>query len=316
MKRIISIITALIMMLSLCVISVSATTPPAGYIGDANFDGNIDVSDATFILRSVAKLETPSLQQHYMGDADMDGKLTVLDATSIQRHEAKIYPCDYVGYFYNYDMLTNDFYSDFESGMAMVGVPVTFTMNADAGSPVISYNLFVDEVCVATSESNSITYTFDEPGDYNVRMSVSALFASGSMSYTEFKVVEPYESETPQFKTLYLTGKIQWGTIIYDVEDMAVFADAIGGKGPYQYKFVFERPENLDYESKILTISQEYSQDNVYELEEIKWKDVYCDGVSPYANLYCKLTVYIKDSNGVEISREMPIVYTGDVPIG
>lgn len=326
MKKIISIILAMVMILSVCMVSVSAALPPMGYVGDANQDGVIDVTDATFVLRAMAKLETPTEDQKLYGDTDVDGILSVIDATNIQRHEANLYPCGRVGSSYGYDMIENDFYSDYESGMAMAGVPVTFGVNANAGSPILSYKLLVDGVCVGESESNTITYTFEKAGEYDVEMLINAYYGEGEV-YKRFKVVEPYESETPLFKSLYLTGTIQWGSITYDVEGMEVTANAIGGEGPYQYKFVFERPETCHPDAKIITQTQEYSENNVFELEEIEFGDVAIQipKYDQWGNLYyqilnsdldCKLTAYIKDANGNEVSRVMPIYYDDDYPIG
>lgn len=316
MKKMISIMLLMAIMVTVCIFSVNATTAPAGYIGDANHDGFLDVSDATFIMRVLAELEKADAEQILWGDTDKDGKLTIIDATNIQRYHADLYPHGYVNYSYNYDMLENDFYSDYESGMAMAGVPVTFTVNAETGSPVISYELYVDDVCVASSNINSITYTFEEAGEYDIEMRINAFYSTGSIGEENFKVVEPYESETPLFKTLYLTGKIQWGTITYGRDDMAVHVDAIGGTAPYQYKYVFERPEGVWYGAQALTHTQDYSDDNVFELEPIYYSDVDEGQTGRWDDLECKLTVYIKDANGIEISREMPIIYTGDIPIG
>ncbi|MBQ8860984.1 MAG: PKD domain-containing protein [Ruminococcus sp.] len=316
MKKIISIMLTVAMMLTVCVLSVNATTAPAGDIGDANCDGTLDITDATFVMRVVAGLEKPDLEQGFLSDTDRDGLITIFDATNIQRYHAGLRQHGYIGYWYNYDMLENDFYSDYESGMAMVGVPVTFTVNAEAGSPVLSYELYIDDVCVVSSNSNSITYTFEEAGEYDVEMRINALYSTGYIGERDFKVVEPYESETPLFKTLYITGKIQWGTITYGMNGLAVHVDAIGGTAPYQYKFVFERPDSVSYKAETVTKVQEYSENNVYELEPLRYSEVDDGYGGRWRDLECKLTVYIKDANGVEISREMPIVYSGDVPVG
>ena len=113
MKRIVSFLIVAIMIISVCMVSASADTGPAGYIGDADCDGNIDVNDATFVMRAVAKIETPDDEQALLGDTDKDGKLSVIDATNIQRHEARLYPCASVGYWYNYDLYVHDFYADY-----------------------------------------------------------------------------------------------------------------------------------------------------------------------------------------------------------
>lgn len=316
MKKLVSILLCMVVMLSMCAIGTYAETAPAGYIGDINLDKDVDINDATYIMRYVAKLEDVDIEQKYLGDVTNDGKITILDATNIQLYVAKKKTDYKINYSYNYDMMCNDCFADYESGVAMAGVPVTFAINAYAGSPVLGYELYVDETCVATSDTNSITYTFEKSGIYQVELRINALYKTGYRYFSDYEVVEPYESETPMFKTLYTTGKIQWGTITYDQKGVKVHADAIGGKGPYQYKFVFVRPKSayID-ETEIITKVQEYSENNIYELEVIKLEDVYHHtGINP--DLECKVTVYIKDANGVEVSRELPILYVGEFPVG
>ncbi|MBR2715966.1 MAG: hypothetical protein IKB73_07170 [Ruminococcus sp.] len=319
MKKIICTLMVAVLILSVGLVSINATTAPAGVAGDTNRDDRVDALDVTLIQRHLAKMESVDYIQFGLGDVDEDKDLTIYDATNIQRYLAKLPTDCTIDVWYNYDMITNDFYSDYESGAAMVCVPVTFTVNAKTGSPVMSYDLYVDDVCVATSHANSITYTFDKAGVYDVKMCINAVFSSGRMVEYDFEVVEPSENAPLKFKTLYLTGTIQWGTITYDVDNMAVHADAIGGHGPYQYKFVFERPERPEYSfnsDKIITTTQDYSEDNVYELEVIDYSDMVDDLTGRAGELLCTLTVYIKDADGTEISREMPIIYTGAVPVG
>ncbi|MBQ7132942.1 MAG: hypothetical protein IJO20_00430 [Ruminococcus sp.] len=315
MKKLLCILVVMAMLVGACVISTTATTAPAGYIGDANYDHDIDIYDATFIMRVIAKLEEPTAVQELFGDVNKDGELNIVDATNIQRYLVDLKTDAYINYWYNYDMLENDFYADYESGRAMAGVPVTFTVNAETGSPVLSYELYVDDVCVATSDTNSITYTFDNPGVYDVEMRINAYFSTGSIGFRNYEVVEPYESETPLFKTLYTTGKIQWGYITYGLRDVRVYADAIGGEGPYQYKFVFERPEGSWYNAAIVTTVQDYSEQNYYQLEQIHWRDVVESG-SRAADLECKVHIYIKDANNNVVERVLDIVYVADYPIG
>ena len=51
---------------------------------DANADGSIDITDATFIQRCLVELETPSNIQTYLGDVNRNGELDILDAYCIQ----------------------------------------------------------------------------------------------------------------------------------------------------------------------------------------------------------------------------------------
>lgn len=315
MKRILSIVIAMVMIVSLCTVSVGAATPTAGMVGDLDKDFDVSILDATYIQMVLAKLYEIDAKTEYLADVDQDGTLSIVDATYIQRFLADLVQDNYIGRRFNYDMLENDFYSDYESGMAIKGLPVTFIANVDSGSPVLSYELYVDDVCVAVSDTNSITYTFEEAGEYDVVMHINALYATGYIEKHKYTVVEPYESDVPMFKTLYLTGKIQWGTITYGVDGMAVYADAIGGQAPYQYKFVFERPVDVSNSAETVVTTQDYSEDNVYELDVLNYEDV-TDGYFRWQDLECKLTVYIKDANDNVVSREMPIIYRGDVPVG
>ncbi len=57
-------------------------------VGDANGDGEVTVTDATYIQMSVAKINTPALDE-VAGDVTGDGELAVADATYIQRFVAK-----------------------------------------------------------------------------------------------------------------------------------------------------------------------------------------------------------------------------------
>ncbi len=67
------------------------TEPPITYIlGDANSDNDVQVDDATKILRYVVDLETLTDVQTLAADVDGDGFVTVIDATIIQRYDAEM----------------------------------------------------------------------------------------------------------------------------------------------------------------------------------------------------------------------------------
>ena len=67
------------------------TEPPITYIlGDANSDNDVQVDDATKILRCVVDLETLTDVQTLAADVDGDGFVTVIDATIIQRYIAEM----------------------------------------------------------------------------------------------------------------------------------------------------------------------------------------------------------------------------------
>lgn len=315
MKKLLCMIIALVILASVCTVSIGATTPPAAYIGDVNDDGKVNIVDATIIQRVLAELEEETVYIRYLGDTDKDGFLTVADATKIQRRIAEIDKY-YGGDWYNYDMMVDDFYADYYSGVARVGEPVTFTMNSRAGSPILSYKLYVNDECVATSETdNSLTYTFDKSGMYDVRMETVAMFATGERNLSNYVVIDKEENEELKFKTIYSTGKY-WGTYAYNQDGMKMYAEGIGGTAPYQYKFEFSR--RLDgaiydpwYTSEVELTVQDYSEQNYFELPKI---------VPEYSYGYpgaidCKMNIYIKDVHGDIVSKSIEFYYD-EHPIG
>lgn len=312
MKRFFSLIVAVVLLASICVVSVNATTAPVGVAGDLNSDWKVDITDATCIQRALAKIDSFDAKDEIFADVDKDRAVTICDVTEIQRWIASISDNNYIGTYFNSDMYTDDFYSDYSSGMAMAGTPVTFTANVRAGSPIQRYELYVNDELVASSETeNSLTYTFDEAGTYSVKMLAEAFFSSGRFFNNEYVVVDPYESETPLFKALYSTGKY-WGVYAFGQKGMRIYADAIGGTAPYEYKFVFDRRiDDVIYEPEItpetIQTVQEYSPQNYFELPMIEPEYF-------SSEIYCKMTVFIKDANGNEVSKDMEFYYrTHDV---
>lgn len=59
-----------------------------GYIGDVNKDDKINVKDATYLQKSLAKIVYLTESAKLLADADNNGKLNVRDATTIQKHIA------------------------------------------------------------------------------------------------------------------------------------------------------------------------------------------------------------------------------------
>ena len=54
-------------------------------IGDTDGDKHLEITDATFIERHIAKIETPFSQVDLLrGDVDMSGDLEIIDVTAIQ----------------------------------------------------------------------------------------------------------------------------------------------------------------------------------------------------------------------------------------
>ena len=69
----------------------SAGQQPAGILGDANGDEDVDSVDATIIQRVCTMIKVPFSEEQLMcGDVDRDGSLTTVDATFIQRYSTHI----------------------------------------------------------------------------------------------------------------------------------------------------------------------------------------------------------------------------------
>ena len=81
------------------VIIINNKQPEPPMRGDVNFDGKVDIEDATIIGRHLAEFLNPNngplIDENdpdwfYRADANNDGRLNILDVTAIQRHIAEI----------------------------------------------------------------------------------------------------------------------------------------------------------------------------------------------------------------------------------
>ena len=59
-------------------------------VGDVNFDGEINIVDATMIQRIAAEIISPTEAQKIAGDVDGNGIVTITDATMVQRYAASL----------------------------------------------------------------------------------------------------------------------------------------------------------------------------------------------------------------------------------
>ena len=86
-KRVIAILLAIAIMLSL---SVTAFAAGFAKLGDVNLDGKIDITDATEIQLYLAEFITLSDEQKSVADANCDGSIDIIDSTCIQMNVAEM----------------------------------------------------------------------------------------------------------------------------------------------------------------------------------------------------------------------------------
>lgn len=287
MKRLLSIILLLTLFLSSISVNVFAIPAPL-LIGDANADGKTDIKDATAIQKYLVLIADFGKLNLLLADADKDGEITIKDSTTVQKHLAEIHKIEYEGIF-TY-LSCEVFYADYNSGKAMVGVPVTFTVegsNSDSRANPIVYELFIDDELVDTNSSNgSFTYVFDKAGKYRISVKLSnEFFVETTYILSDcYVVAEPYESENVMIKSLYAEKLPYYGGNTYmDGEGSIRFvADAMFGCGEYEYAFY------LDTE-----MVRDFSEDNTFTLEQLPH----------YREEHYILTVTVKDSLGKTASE-------------
>lgn len=288
MKRIISMFLVLLAVASCCAFSVGAIPAPVFY-GDVNMDYYCNILDATYIQRALVQLETLDQMQNELADVDDDSEVTVHDATYIQRKVAGIvrgFPAGYTEYVY---MFIDDLSADFDSGMAMVNEPVTFTVDPAGTCPPYKYDYYVNEVAVREeADSSSFEYTFEEAGIYTVKAVVTNRFGVSCDKEMEIEVVEPYSLDTPVICGVYYSG-LSFGIFADECKDVKMTVNTVGGTQPYQYKFTFNNGTDKP-------VVQDFSNSNTFVFEG-KLE------IGEYTML-----IEVKDELGQVTSRNVPVI--------
>lgn len=277
MKKIISLLLCLFLATAVLSIDIFAATAPLnpGYVDD---DNDVTIKDATLIQKYLADLCEMTKEQEFCADVDNNGKVTISDATMIQKYVADIIT-EFLRDPGHINVNLYSMYADYDSGMAMAGVPVTFTATAKGYMKPFSYEFIVDDVVVfERSENNTFTYTFDEPGSYIIKLRVYNSFSVMSETTILYEVVAPYESDVPVISALYydkyyFVGYPTQDMLSYD-EDITITAKAIMGSGDYEYCFLINGE-----------VVQDFSNNNQYLLKSVEDRTTY------------EITVYVRDSS-------------------
>ena len=243
MKKIFALILALVLIAMCLSIGAGAARPPVIF-GDANGGYEVDILDATEIQRYLAGIsQAPSgiaYEYELRADFDRDGELTVLDVTYIQRKEAEIPIPDTCGGEGYADITVTSLIADYDSGKAVVNVPVTFSARSNFDYDGATYAFYIDGVLMQErSDKKTFTHTFTESGDYDVFVKAYNKYGF----YSDAHLYEYYFHAGNSYKVadgslpeeLTLVG-VSWIDYMYS-DTPAVELHATGGAAPYTYSY-------------------------------------------------------------------------------
>lgn len=277
-KRIIKICITLLVLATLVgtqIFSTSAAIRPI-YKGDVNDSGKIDIDDVTLLQKYISGLEELNKEELWAADVNEDNKFTVDDVTMIQKYCSGMIKSFNTQYMWR-DVQINNFFSDYDSGKAPVGTPITFCAEA-YGYGTLTYKYYVNDILVSEStDSNTLTYTFDKAGVYNISVCIYNEFDNYCEYNKDLKVVEEYPLDKPVISSMYFDDlNIQgfYSTILT--------VNTVGGIAPYEYKFSIDD-----------LYVQDFSEDNTFDLEPYMY--------NPYIDFIWKnhtIVVTVRDASG------------------
>lgn len=182
MKKVISLLLTLMMLLSIGAVCTSAYTAPEGYavsndegaafdsvdgivigyLGDADESADVSIKDATAIQKHIAKLVNLSGDSVLLADVDFSTDITIKDATAIQKWIAKIAVEEPV-----YHLL---YQGEAQSELSIVGTWETTSDMAEAlnqgfaiafeGDPLMAEHIYADSFVIKVFQK------FDDSGTY------------------------------------------------------------------------------------------------------------------------------------------------------
>ena len=304
--RIISILTAVVLLTACCVIPASAALPPMIYLfGDVNFDEELTVSDATDVQQAAAEMVEFNIYKSKTADINHDGFVTVADATLIQMVAAEMeIPGGCGGYI---DLSINIYIieADYLSGTMPAGTPITFTAHDYYSNPDNSYEFSVDDTVVQSGSSRIFTYAFDKAGTYKVTAKAVNRWGIPSSKTIEYTVLDSIDLSQPRIidskLNSYYNSSDDYG-YKWDVQ-------AQGGAMPYTYCYTINEITGLDEWDVSHFENYKLHKDTDWELRyddsgrAYLYKEFSQDSSAyiPYdmiAGGWCYLTVTAKDANG------------------
>lgn len=226
-RKTIAVLIVLAMMISCGIIAGNTAT--ISFFGDVDNDGALTSVDATMIQRYEASMIEFTKRQQFFGDVDNNGETDIVDATRVQRRIVGIKDGFYSVYELDTDTSIQNFCADYDSGLAMAGVPVTFYVTGRGFAP-LSYEYYVDgDIVQERSGQDRFSYTFPTAGEYNMSVTVYNGFDESETFPFLYHVVEPYSTDEPVITSVHFN---HWYNH-YSCHTVSV--DAIGGSEPYRY---------------------------------------------------------------------------------
>lgn len=204
------------------------------YFGDIDLDWEVTVKDVTLLQKHLASLVSLDKRQLFAADVDGDGSVTVKDATMVQKSCADMLSLPaYKSHVENVRIV-----SDYDSGKAMVGTPVTFkTTHSEAAAYLepLTYEYYINgEKVSELSECDTLTYTFDKVGDYSITVVVYNALGNESQADLSLIVVDAYSYDSPKITAVYTDTRLP---LYCNAKGVTVFANAVSDASPCEYKF-------------------------------------------------------------------------------
>lgn len=292
LKKVLTLVLTAVLFVSCCVFPVNAAIPPQKY-GDVDGDQFVTVTDATAIQMYLAREGIIYSKRYEAADADRDSEISILDATMIQMHLAEYdvnFPVDEEFYIdqYLYGVIL-----DYDSGKAMVGVPVEFKVDGYSKPGPTNVKLYVNGELVAQTSEHALppnqyeyllSYTFEKAGTYQLKVLVCDKWGVGcSWEIEDYVVVDDVADKTKPVITSIRRDSLT--SIRPEITAIAQF-----GTAPYQYKFVLEQGWFVEEEQAIVIKTQEFSEKNTFDVE--------LDAYGVY-----RVKVTVRDANGYETTE-------------
>lgn len=263
-KKTLSIVLILSIVMCMGVFQANAAIPPRK-MGDVNGDNFVDITDATAIQKHIAEIE--SIYESFYGyseaaDVDDDAKITVLDATIIQQYIAEIITEFPAGEEYFVDKYFYDLHTDYNSGKAMTGMPVTFYVHGYCSPAPTTVKLYINEELVAQTQEATdlydykLSYTFKEAGTYQIRVFMCDKWGYGiNRDIKDYIVVDvPQDTSHPVITGVYRNNSCH--------NEPEITAISQFGTAPYQYKFTL-----TIYGGREVVKTQDFSENNKFQVD-------------------------------------------------